>query len=139
MSESRTVILAWTPDEFGEAALEHALAEAGARGARVIAVNASKGDSLVDDRYAGSAALAELEARLAPTDAAAHEVRQVIGGDVGDQVIAIADEVDAELVVVALRRRTPVGKLLMGSVAQRILLESHCPVLAVKPGSRPRT
>ena len=53
--------------------------------------------------------------------------------DVADQVLAVADEVDAALIVVGLRRRTPVGKLIMGSVAQRILLGAHCPVLAVKP------
>jgi nucleotide-binding universal stress UspA family protein len=133
----RTVIVAWTPDEFGEAALVHTLAEAAARDARVVVVNGTKGDALVDDRYAGKDALGALESRLADA-VAGHEVRQVVGADIAEQVIAIADEVDAELVVVGLRRRTPVGKLLMGSVAQRILLEAHCPVLAVKPGSRPR-
>jgi nucleotide-binding universal stress UspA family protein len=39
--------------------------------------------------------------------------------------------------VVGLRHRTPVGKLLMGSVSQRILLGARCPVLAVKPGEDP--
>ena len=72
---------------------------------------------------------AELEASGVP-----HEVRQPMGSDVGDQVLALAEEVDASLIVIGLRRRSPVGKLIMGSVAQRILMGAHCPVLAVKPG-----
>ena len=95
-------------------------------------VNGTKGDALVDDRYASREQLAEVETLLAGADVP-HEVRQTIGSDVAEQVLSVAADTDAEMVVIGLRRRTPVGKLIMGSVAQRVLLGAHCPVLAVKP------
>ena len=48
-------------------------------------------------------------------------------------VLEVARETDAALIVVGVRHRSPVGKALMGSVGQRILLDARCPVLAVKP------
>jgi nucleotide-binding universal stress UspA family protein len=61
------------------------------------------------------------------------EVRQLPGGtDTADAIVAVADEIGPDLVVIGLRRRTAVGKLIVGSTAQRILLGVACPVLAVK-------
>ena len=127
------IVVAWSPDEYGAAALTHAVAEARLRGLGLVVVNATRGDALVDDRYAGDEDLRGVRTRLEEAGLP-FEVRQSVGADVGDQVLAVATDVDASLIVLGLRRRTPVGKLIMGSVAQRILLGAGCPVLAVKPG-----
>ena len=127
------IVVAWSPDVYGRAALEAALVEAHRRGVGVVVVNSTKGDALVDDSYASRVQLAEVEALIAAADVP-HEVRQTMGNDIAEQVLAVADETAAEMVVIGLRRRSPVGKLIMGSTAQRVLLGAHCPVLAVKPG-----
>lgn len=57
--------------------------------------------------------------------------------DVAEDLISVAEEIDADVIVIGLRRRSPVGKLILGSNAQRILLGSPCPVLAVKPARTP--
>jgi nucleotide-binding universal stress UspA family protein len=127
-----TIVVGWTPDEFGEAALARAIEEARLREGRVVVVNATRGDALVDERYADDAQLAALATELGGAGVEV-DVRRSMGSDVGDQVLAVAEDVAADLVVIGLRRRSPVGKLLMGSVAQRILLGADCAVLAVKP------
>lgn len=54
------------------------------------------------------------------------------GHEAAEDLLDVAAREDAELIVIGLRRRTPVGKLILGSNAQRILLDASCPVLAVK-------
>jgi nucleotide-binding universal stress UspA family protein len=127
-----TIVVGWTPDEFGEAALARGVEEATLRNGRLVVVNATRGDALVDDRFADEEQLGRLTTELAGSGIEV-DVRRSMGADVGDQVLAVAQDVSADLVVIGLRRRSPVGKLLMGSVAQRILLGADCAVLAVKP------
>ena len=57
--------------------------------------------------------------------------------DAGDQAIAVAQDQQPDLIVLGIRRRSRVGKLIMGSVAQKILLEVDCPVLVVKAAAQP--
>jgi nucleotide-binding universal stress UspA family protein len=127
-----SVVVGYIPNEYGEAALSEALAEARRRGTGVIVVNTTRGDSLVDKKYVGERARSELERRLAavPVDA---ELRQTIGADAADEILDVAREVAADALVIGIRHRSQVGKLLMGSVATRLLMEAPCPVVAVKP------
>ena len=60
------------------------------------------------------------------------------GKDDRDPVDAVLDEIGqhgASRLVIGVKRRSPVGKAILGSVSQRLLLESPVPVLAVKLGS----
>jgi nucleotide-binding universal stress UspA family protein len=127
-----TVVVGYIPDKYGEAALAEGIDEARRRGAGLVVMNASKGDALVDRRYVGDQGLAELKNRLARLDLE-HEVRQAIGPDVAEELLRVVHDTRAQVLVIGLRHRTPVGKMIMGSVAQQVLLEAPCPVLAVKP------
>ena len=63
----------------------------------------------------------------------AYELTQPVGVDPVDELLTVMDRPDAELLVIGIRHRNPVGKLLLGSVSQQLLLECQKPVLAVKP------
>ena len=127
-----TVVVGYIPDKYGEAALAAGIEEARRRGAGLVVVNATKGDALVDRRYVGEEGLAELESRLAGLDVE-HEVRQAMGADIADEMLRVVDDTQAQVLVIGIRHRSPVGKMIMGSVAQQVLLDAPCPVLAVKP------
>jgi nucleotide-binding universal stress UspA family protein len=65
-----------------------------------------------------------------------HEVRTLVKGqDPADDLVDVSAAEDADLIVIGLRRRSQVGKLLLGSNAQQILMKADCPVLAVKATS----
>ena len=128
-----TVLVGYVPNSFGEAALSAAVAEAGRREESLVVVNMSRDDVLVDAHRAGSEQLDRVRRDLAELGLAAEVRRVEEGGDAAEALLAVAAEVDASVLVIGLRHRTPVGKLLLGSNAQRILLEASCPVLAVKP------
>lgn len=52
-------------------------------------------------------------------------------GDIADEILAAATEIDADVIILGGRKRSPVGKALFGSVAQTVLLEAHRPVTIV--------
>lgn len=49
-------------------------------------------------------------------------------GDVAEQVLAVADEIGADNIVMGGRQRSPTGKVLFGSTTQSVMLSASCPV-----------
>ncbi|SDO91961.1 Universal stress protein family protein [Streptomyces sp. cf386] len=127
-----TILVGYVPSPEGEAALRAAIDEARRREEKLLVVNTSRGDAIVDPRFAQEPDLSHVREDLAALGVD-FDIRQVLGArDAAEEIIDLADQTDASLVVIGLRRRSAVGKLIMGSAAQQILLGVGCPVLAVK-------
>lgn len=133
-----SVVVAYSPDVYGKAALSYGATEASRRDEKLIVVNDTKGDAYVDKRLAAEKEIDALRAELSRLDVET-EVRQDVVPDVAEAVLQVSAESSASLIVVGVRPRSPVGKLLLGSVAQRIILDATCAVLAVKPDGRDAT
>lgn len=129
-----TVVVGYVPKPEGEAALSAGIREAKLREAKVVLVNSHRGGGEFDGAKSQEIEddMVEVRARLEEAGLD-YEIRQLVRGfEPAEDLISIAESNDAELLVIGLRRRSPVGKLILGSNAQRVLLDAHCPVLAVK-------
>ena len=115
------IVVGYSAKPEGRAALRRAIAEAKLRTSRLIVVHTSP-----------EIEVAELTTELASSGVPYEVAAPADNLDPAEELIAAADRTDAEFIVIGLRRRSPVGKLLLGSNAQRVLLDASCPVLAVK-------
>ena len=128
-----TIVVGYIPTPEGEAALRHAITEAGERDALLVVVNSSSGDAPSDPRLLSDEERQTAEEQLREAGVEHLVVQPSRGRAAAEELLAVAEEHRADLIVIGLRRRSPVGKLILGSNSQRILLEATCPVLAVKP------
>ena len=128
-----TVVVGYVPDPTGYLAVTEAIREARWRETDVVVVNAVDTEGYTRPTAADELDLDAVTARL-ETEGVPHSISHLdIGaGTASDAVLRIADDVDADLLVIGMHRRSPVGKALLGSNAQRILLIAGWPVLAVR-------
>jgi nucleotide-binding universal stress UspA family protein len=127
-----TIAVAYRPDDFGQAALNWAAAEARTKGESLLIINVHRVEPRLDTGHAKGRHLQDVTEALVKDDVP-YELRQVEGENVASTVLFEAEQAGAALIVIGVRPRSPVGKILMGSVAQQILLDSAVPVVAVKP------
>ncbi len=52
------------------------------------------------------------------------------------EILAEAEEANADMIVMGSQGRTGISHFLVGSVAERVMRRAHCSVLVVKPGPR---
>lgn len=126
-----SIILGYVPNKRGDAAYSKALFLAAALQQELIIINSSSRHSHIDPQLATTSDLEDLVRRASDAGVRAR-VDRPDGTDGPDALIEASQAIDAEMVVIGVRKRSQVGKLLLGSDAQRILLEATCPVLAVK-------
>lgn len=127
-----SIIVGFVPTPAGQAALTAGIAEATLRRQDLVIVNSAREGALVDKSVATSALLAEAAQRATDAGVSASVLQPSYQHDLADEFLDLAREVNASLIVIGLRRRSQVGKFIMGSHAQRILIQADRPVLAVK-------
>jgi nucleotide-binding universal stress UspA family protein len=127
-----TIVVGYTPTPAGRAALSAATTEARKSDRPLVVVNTSRGDTLDDPAFAQPADLDWVRTTLQEAGVNFTIRQEVRGREAADELIEVLEEVGAELCVIGIRRRSAVGKMLLGSNAHRILMDSPCPVLTVR-------
>lgn len=135
----KSILVPLDGSDFGEFALPAALAFARASGGRIHLVHVEEPAPLVPGRIEeppavewADAYVEDVQRRLAEVDGV-EVVPRVLVGDVAEQLLRRAKQVDADLVVMTTHGRGRFSRFWLGSVADAFLRQSSCPVLVVRP------
>ncbi|MCK9284076.1 MAG: universal stress protein [Rhodocyclaceae bacterium] len=126
-----TILVAYVPRPEGQAALDKGIEMARLFNQDLVVVNASAatGDN---ESIAAEAEVKRIESQLAASGVKAEFMQFARGNTPVEEIETLVKSRHATMLIIGLRKRSPVGKLFLGSVAQDILLSVSCPVLAVK-------
>ena len=129
---SAAIVVGYIPSPEGVAAFERAKDEAVLRQAQLVVVNTGEHGNYAKPSFAKPQDMEAIGKELSEAGLQ-HEVLQPTSGNsAAEEILRIVADRGADLLVIGLRRRSPVGKLFLGSTAQQILLDAPCAVLAVK-------
>ncbi len=127
-----TILVAYVPRPEGHAALTKGMEIAKRRKERLLVVNASPGGNREDASKADVLDVDRVEKLLQDSGLDAEFKQFIRGKNAVEEIDALVESLPASLLIIGLRKRSAVGKLILGSVAQELLLTVSCPVLAVK-------
>jgi nucleotide-binding universal stress UspA family protein len=124
-----TVVVGYVRTAEGEAALAAAVGQLHS-GERLVVVNKPEADELVE--FSAEQDSDALHNNLAERGIVAEVVNLYADDEPADLIVEQATIHEARLIVIGLRRRSPMGKILLGSTAQAVLFNAPCPVLSVR-------
>lgn len=127
-----TIVVGYVPTPEGVAALQAAKAEAKLFDARVVVVNSGDRGNFATPTFATAQDIDAIDAELAKAGIEHEVIQSTSALAPAEELLGAAVEHRADLIVIGIRPRSPVGKLITGSTAQQVLLDAPCAVLAVK-------
>jgi nucleotide-binding universal stress UspA family protein len=127
-----TILVAYVPRPEGQAALDKGIEIATRRNERLVVVNAGPGGRHEDPSVINGYEAERVEERLTSLSIQAEFKQFVRGKSAIEEIEEMVEQLHVSVLVIGLRKRSAVGKLLLGSMAQEILLNVPCPVLAIK-------
>src|SRR5947208_9536263 len=111
-NDLRTIVAGYLPTPEGNAALEAATTWALASGARLIVVNTGRHGDYSHPNFATAQDIDAIDTELAEVGVE-HEVQQPTDGtSAGEAILGAAVRSSADLIVIGIRRRSPVGKVI---------------------------
>lgn len=126
------IVVGFVNTAEGRAGLGRAIEEARLREARLVVVRSTHGNESDEDVVTYQEELNEVERQLVEAGIAHSTHYLARGNSPSEDLVQVASEEGAEMIVIGLRHRSPLGKAFLGSNAQSILRDADCPVLAVK-------
>ena len=134
------------PTDFStssDAALPHAASLARDMGATLLIVHVEElpaayggGEMYYGIPEPDTAELESMLARVAPADGAVRCERRLITGDPATEIVRLARDEEAEMIVMGTHGRAGLSRLLMGSVAELVVRRAPCPVMTFRAPAR---
>jgi nucleotide-binding universal stress UspA family protein len=127
------LLVAYDEDTLSSKVLDMALKRAKESNAYVFLVHTSSSDTRKDEFSKLEQRLDEIQQDVFEKNGVKCEYHILVRGQSpGEDIVEFASKKNVDEIVIGIEKRSKVGKLMFGSTARYVILESHCPVFTVK-------